>query len=468
MRAEPAPAALRPAKVAAVLMLVGGMLLRLYQVDYNLDLDEVFSVEAARGTLAQTVSVALHDVHPPLYYLLLHAWIKMFGTSELSVRTLSILAALLFLLTTWRLASRLLPAWLAGFVLFVCATSPLFVYYGQQARPYAFIAVFSTLSLFLLLRAHDCPSSHTRSLLYGLCCAALMYTQYLAVLLLVPQFISLLLSSPRRHARTLVYGFAGTALVGPWALATGPHLLAGNSEGIGWITRPTLLDLWDFYIGIFGWLPIRHAGTVLIVLTGIALSSLILTSGRAGWSRLILVASVAALPPVVLFVVSSYATASLWGTRQLIGSAGFAVLLLGLGLSLHRRWVALPIAVALALWSVINVPDAFPEHSKPPWRALASGLNENCAECGIVVFELWAYRPLAYYSDKQVSYWRDYKKTASKGRRVALVFRPLSRSELSELEAGYRTVSERSIRWTRSRPDADNTITVRLLEPRAP
>jgi len=52
--------------------------------------DEMFSIVVAQNSLPGTVTAAATlDVHPPLYYVLLHYWILAFGESDVAVRLLS-------------------------------------------------------------------------------------------------------------------------------------------------------------------------------------------------------------------------------------------------------------------------------------------------------------------------------------------------------------------------------------------
>ena len=54
--------------------------------------DEAFSVLLARHEPWQIWSLTARDVHPPLYYLVLHYWIAWFGDGALAVRSLSVIA----------------------------------------------------------------------------------------------------------------------------------------------------------------------------------------------------------------------------------------------------------------------------------------------------------------------------------------------------------------------------------------
>ena len=56
--------------------------------------DEGFSIALATRTPLEIWAGSARDVHPPLYYLLLHFWMSLFGTSQLAVRSLSAVAGI--------------------------------------------------------------------------------------------------------------------------------------------------------------------------------------------------------------------------------------------------------------------------------------------------------------------------------------------------------------------------------------
>jgi len=56
--------------------------------------DEAWAATLAAKPYLKIISIVARDTSPPLYYLLYHTWIKFFGISEVSIRTLSFLVFL--------------------------------------------------------------------------------------------------------------------------------------------------------------------------------------------------------------------------------------------------------------------------------------------------------------------------------------------------------------------------------------
>src|SRR5664279_3851219 len=74
--------------VAAVAALLAGLVLR-FVAHTDLWLDEAQSVAIARQPLAGLFAALRQDGSPPLYYLLLHYWMVLFGAGNIAVRALS-------------------------------------------------------------------------------------------------------------------------------------------------------------------------------------------------------------------------------------------------------------------------------------------------------------------------------------------------------------------------------------------
>lgn len=109
--------------------------------------DEAFSVLMALRPVSFIITHVSFE--PPLYYLLLHFWIKIFGTSEIALRSLSLVAfaAATGVVIVW--AEKLfrkhwLSWWLPVFFFF----NPMLLYYGMEGRTYGWYILFTVLSLF--------------------------------------------------------------------------------------------------------------------------------------------------------------------------------------------------------------------------------------------------------------------------------------------------------------------------------
>lgn len=210
--------------------------------DYSFNSDELFSLAASRAETWQSLFIhwILPDTFPPLYPVLLKAWIALFGTSEVAVRSLSVIFSVLSLvavvpLTTGRsLRARLLTLGFLG-------CSPALIIYSQYARAYAlmiFLSVLTTGAALQLRRsAGAAPTRGRQGLVYLFYGSALLlslshYFGWLfASLLLLRNLIDRGLDRNRLRSLGLFL------VITVWPVV---HVLSGSfadkTGRIGWIT----------------------------------------------------------------------------------------------------------------------------------------------------------------------------------------------------------------------------------------
>jgi uncharacterized membrane protein len=116
--------------------------------------DEAFSVNRAELPQMQIWSGKYDPDHPPLYYSILHTWIGAVGESEVPVRLLSALSSTLGLAVFYQLGRHLLSNGTAFAAVSLLAFSPLDIWYAQEARMYALVALAGLFYSFGLIWRH--------------------------------------------------------------------------------------------------------------------------------------------------------------------------------------------------------------------------------------------------------------------------------------------------------------------------
>jgi mannosyltransferase len=150
------------ARIATGLLLVTLLLaaaLRFYRLDaQSLWNDEGTSVALARRDLRTIAQDAALDIHPPLYYWLLSGWVRLAGTSESAVRSLSALLGVILVALAHGLGRRLAGPWTGLAAAFLAAVQPFQIYYSQEARMYMLLAVLAAGSVLVLSWLVERPS----------------------------------------------------------------------------------------------------------------------------------------------------------------------------------------------------------------------------------------------------------------------------------------------------------------------
>jgi 4-amino-4-deoxy-L-arabinose transferase-like glycosyltransferase len=133
----------------AILALAAG--LRFYRIgEQSLWADEGNSVAMALRGLGQIAQHAAADIHPPLYYWLLHIWVRVFGTSEAALRSLSAVFGVVLVYVIYLIGRRLRGEQVGVTAALIAAINPFLIYYAQEARMYALLGLWSGLAIYAL------------------------------------------------------------------------------------------------------------------------------------------------------------------------------------------------------------------------------------------------------------------------------------------------------------------------------
>ena len=77
-------------------ILITTLALRLIGINQSLWLDEAISANVAKMPMLEIVkNFSINDFHPPLYYLFLNFWTKIFGSKVVLLRLSSVLFSLI-------------------------------------------------------------------------------------------------------------------------------------------------------------------------------------------------------------------------------------------------------------------------------------------------------------------------------------------------------------------------------------
>ncbi|MBI2861629.1 MAG: glycosyltransferase family 39 protein [Chloroflexi bacterium] len=228
----------QPALLGGAALAISGLAfaLRLFRLDIqSLWYDEGVSVVLAGRDILQIARDTATDIHPPLYYWLLHFWIAITGNSEFAVRFLSLASGVLAVTLIYQLGRHLVsPA--GGLVAAVLmAASPLLVFYSQEARMYAQAVALSALSALLCWRVLEGGQRRLIDwLAFILASLALLYTHYFgaAVLAFENAYFFLRLFPNRRLLLPWLAAQAAIVLAFvPWLLQISTTRFAYYSSG---------------------------------------------------------------------------------------------------------------------------------------------------------------------------------------------------------------------------------------------
>jgi Predicted membrane protein len=237
------------------LLFIFGLAFLLYRNTHEgMWLDESISYAYSQHSIAEILVLLKSDSHPPLYYIMLHLYTMVFGTSLFALRAFSAFGILaLALLGAGPV--RKLYGYKGGLIFsFLCFSTPICLTYGQEIRMYSWAAFFVTASA--LYGYISLKETNRKNLaLFAITLVASGYTHYYGMIAagLIGSiiFFMVLLSKDRKKIiKYLIILIISAILFLPWAI----FLLgvASSGIGVGWISKLTPYSIFSTFSYPFG------------------------------------------------------------------------------------------------------------------------------------------------------------------------------------------------------------------------
>lgn len=291
----------------AVLLVAFGLRLLLLGAA-NVWWDEAYSVWLARKPLADVLRITAHDVHPPLYYLLLHGWIRLAGDSEFAVRFPSAAAGALTVAAVYPLGVRLLGRRWAAFGALLLAISGFHVWWSQEARMYIAASGWATVALYLLVRQTSSQRSTWGWVGCALFVALGLYTLYLAALVVLAAGMTVLGLWAARKLRWEVVRRWGVSQLAaaliylPWLLYALPRI---RSQAAAADSSPaTIVGLYMLLLSTGISTNVDHYLPLALGYGALVLAALVALAVRRSWRALTALAPAALVPPLVIYLLA--------------------------------------------------------------------------------------------------------------------------------------------------------------------
>ncbi|HEX3391338.1 MAG TPA: glycosyltransferase family 39 protein [Solirubrobacteraceae bacterium] len=388
--------------LAAITLLAA--VLRLATIDLqSLWYDEAYTpVHVLHSSLSATWTSYVHSENsPPLWYLLEWLITRALGTGAVALRLLSALAGIAAVPVAWAIGSELAGRRAAIAMAAFVATSPLLVWYSQEARAYGLFVLTASLALLCFVRVLGEPTTR-RVWLFALAASLALLTHYFAIFLLIPMIagvcLRLLANVDRGQWRQRVRKInpkkipaliplvlpvvVGAALI-PLIVAQGGH----GTQWIGeWALASRLEAIPQYYLTGYTGSALGHGVELLVALVILAgviygLWKTLTPREERGALIVLIVAAAGVLLPLALAVLG----ADYLAPRNLVAAMVPASALLAIVIVARRTGVigmALAGVVAAGFLILTLDVDLSPRLQRGDWRGVAKVLREAPTRAG--------------------------------------------------------------------------------------
>ncbi len=348
---------------AVVALTLASFLLRSGALNFHYWIDEGISVGIASHPLRELPSLLRQDGSPPLYYLLLHFWMRAWGRGEVATHSLSLVFALLAVPVSYWAGHSLFGRRTGIFCAVLAAGLPFLSTYAQETRMYSLLLLLSIVAaacfvhVFVFRRRRYLP-------LFVASLTAVLYTHNWGLFLGLTAFGAYLIcvwqaSADRRallRDGALAFGLVAV-LYAPWL----PTLLyQARHTGAPWALPPVL---WSLPQGLY--FLVGGRGAAMALLFGGSTGLLALRARRPEERSLLMAAvSLAMLGLGTLLIAWLYAKVTpSWAVRYLAVLAGPMLLLTGLGLARSSRLGLAALILVSCFWVLDPTPKSLDSKS---------------------------------------------------------------------------------------------------------
>src|SRR5947209_9433645 len=126
------------------------------------------------------------ETTPPLYFVLIWAWAKVFGTGAVALRVFSSICGVALVPVAYACGREIVSRWAGVLAAAFVAVNPLMVWYSQEARSYMLLALLTAIGFIWFMRAHRELSRRNLMWWITLACVSVM-THFFAGFIVAPE-----------------------------------------------------------------------------------------------------------------------------------------------------------------------------------------------------------------------------------------------------------------------------------------
>ena len=349
--------------------------------------DEAFSVLAAKESLG--FIIARLGFEPPVYYTMLHFWIRVFGEGDIAARCLSLIGFVLATIVMIEWGAILYKKhWLAIYLPIFFFFNPMLLYYAFEVRTYAWYTFFSILTLY--------GYANKKWRLFVLAAVLGFYTHVYLLLFIGALGIHSLITDRKK---TALWPFITIGLlIIPWLIKIGFEARRLSSSWYFPVDLQLVYSvLGNMFTGYEGtpWWGWHYTAILSLILVACALFALTDAKYR---KRTLLFITFGAVPLVVIIGISF--VKPLFVNRYLIPTTVAEVLVAVAALAAIKKSLIQKIAAGVLLLAVLWGNWWFPpQRPKPPMRDVLTQVNALAKSSDVILADnALIYLETLYYA----------------------------------------------------------------------
>lgn len=386
-------------------VLIGGFL-RFYKIGVrSIWLDEAITAQVSSQSIWDIIANrASTGIHPPLYFIIMHFWIKIFGDSEVSIRSFSAIFSILCIYLIYKIASKIFDRTTGVISSFLFSLSPFYIYFGQEARMYPMVTFFVLFSFYALIKGIE---DRKNIILLTISNILALYTHIFSAFMVLAQNLYVLMTSFKNKKllkKWILSQFIVLILISPWLYVIiqnrTPELYQGAQ-------RVSFISLAHIFLEVS-----LGAGRAVFnnkVLVALFFMLLFILGVLPPWERKkeLLFLLLYTLFPILLLLIFSVKK-SFFSARYISIFVPGYLIILGRGIRSLRHY-SVVLLFFLGIISIYLLSLGYYYTNLPtlnrPWREAVSYLHQNISKDEkVFIFAPYMWRPFEYYNRGKIKY----------------------------------------------------------------
>lgn len=381
--------------VFVLMLLLSCLALRVFNfVSASICSDEGATMYLAHKSVGELWKISVNDVNPPLYGWIVHYWANLFGYSHVAFRSLSIVCSFLTAVVLFKTGKKYFNFFTGAVSSILFVASNMHIYYAEEARCYAMIGLFCSLSIYFLL---DFLKNKKTSALIGLSIINLLilYTHYIAGFLFAAEGLAAIIFFYNRFKLLGLYILSQALILAaflPWFFSSWFKV---DGFGNSWYPKLSYELIRGFFIQTFN---AENALILFLILIGLSISFFFIRKNKPKRKMFLSLFILGFLPLTIICLITQYYVRiffdryELFATLPLFLFMGYLISSFRLGI-----WFRTLIVLTYLFFALPNVKvDAFRNQE---WdRACIAGSALADDKTSILLYPHYATGCFDYYA----------------------------------------------------------------------
>lgn len=255
-------------KTLPFILFLLNLLLKFIYIDaQDICIDEPFTIYHAQFGIGDIIQFLKPTNNPPLFEIVLHFWINIFGISAFSVRILPLFFSSLTAVFIYKLSNKLFNPIVALVASLVFTFSSYQYYYAHDARAYSLLLLLSVCLVYVFIRLNEQNNSKYQ-LLFVITGVLIAYTHYFGFVVWFVLFFNSVLFFRNKLKTIIVLFTTAMACYLPQVLVFLQRTADSAQHGT-WIEEGISLESLYNKIVLFSNVPVAAVFCILLLIGGI-------------------------------------------------------------------------------------------------------------------------------------------------------------------------------------------------------